>query len=181
MASKWSITLFALLVLLSATYAADNSSADNDWRVFINSNCIITDEPFLLPQSDDEATARVVPLFGILVSKLASTLISTVIEGSVGGLGGQAARKDTKYVTAKDFNLYLADLSESPASSINPRLGCITVVAGQFHPDSLDCTGDYVPREVSVESLQLSQSEWQTARTDDSVENILRRANVCMA
>ena len=181
MASKWSITLLALLVLSSATYAADNSSVDNDWRVFINSNCIITDEPFLLPQSDDEATARVVPLFGILVSKLASTLISTVIEGSVGGLGGQAARKDTKYVTAKDFNLYLADLSESPATSINPRLGCLTVVAGQFHPDSLDCTGDYIPREVSVESVQLPQSEWQTTRTDNSVENILRRANVCMA
>ena len=181
MASKWSITLFALLVLLSATYAADNSSADNDWRVFINSNCIITDEPFLLPQSDDEATARMAPLFGILVSKLASTLISTVIEGSVGGLGGQAARKDTKYVTAKDFNLYLADLSESPATSINPRLGCLTVVAGQFHPDSLDCTGDYIPREVSVESVQLPQSEWQTTRTDNSIENILRRANVCMA
>jgi hypothetical protein len=121
------------------------------------------------------------PLFGILVSKLASTLINTVIEGSVGGLGRQAARKDTKYVTAKDFNLYLADLSESPATSINPRLGCITVVAGQFHPDSLDCTGDYIPREVSVESVQLSQSEWQTTRTDNSVENILRRANVCMA
>jgi hypothetical protein len=181
MASKWSITLLALLVLLSATYAADNSSVDNDWRVFINSNCIITDEPFLLPQSDDEATARMAPLFGILVSKLASTLISTVIEGSVGGLGGQAARKDTKYVTAKDFNLYLADLSESPATSINPRLGCLTVVAGQFHPDSLDCTGDYIPREVSVESVQLPQSEWQTTRTDNSVENILRRANVCMA
>jgi hypothetical protein len=181
MASKWSITLLALLVLLSATYAADNSSVDNDWRVFINSTCIITDEPFLLPQSDDEAAARVAPLFGILVSKLASTLISTVIEGTVVGLGGQAARKDTKYVNAKDFNLYLADLSESPATTINPRLGCITVVAGQFHPDSLDCTGDYIPREVSVESLQLPQSEWQTARTDNSVENILRRANVCMA
>ncbi len=181
MASKWSITLLALLVLLSATYAADNSSVDNDWRVFINSSCIITDEPFLLPQSDDEATARMAPLFGILVSKLASTLISTVIEGSVGGLGGQAARKDTKYVTAKDFNLYVAELSESPATSINPRLGCITVVAGQFHPDSIDCTDDYIPREVSVESLQLPQSEWQTGRTDNSVENILRRANVCMA
>ncbi|MEE8539641.1 MAG: hypothetical protein V3S54_07485 [Woeseiaceae bacterium] len=181
MASKWSVTLLALIVLLSATYAADNSSVDNDWRVFINSTCIITDEPFLLPQSDDEAAARVAPLFGILVSKLASTLIGTVIEGTVVGLGGQAARKDTKYVTAKDFNLYLADLSESPATTINPRLGCITVVAGQFQPDSLDCTGDYIPREVSVESLQLPQSEWQTARTDNSVENILRRANVCMA
>ncbi len=153
MASKWSVTLLALIVLLSATYAADNSPVDNDWRVFINSTCIITDEPFLLPQSDDEAAARVAPLFGILVSKLASTLIGTVIEGTVVGLGGQAARKDTKYVTAKDFNLYLADLSESPATTINPRLGCITVVAGQFQPDSLDCTGDYIPREVSVESL----------------------------
>ena len=181
MASKWSVTLLALIVLLSAAYAADNSPVDNDWRVFINSTCIITDEPFLLPQSDDEAAARVAPLFGILVSKLASTLIGTVIEGTVVGLGGQAARKDTKYVTAKDFNLYLADLSESPATTINPRLGCITVVAGQFQPDSLDCTGDYIPREVSVESLQLPQSEWQTARTDNSVENILRRANVCMA
>jgi hypothetical protein len=181
MASKYLVTLVALIVLLSASYVADSSSVDNDWRVFINSNCIITDEPFLLPQSDDEATARVAPMFGILVSKLAGTLISTVIEGSVVGLSGQAARKDTKYVTARDFNLYLADLSESPTASINPRLGCITAVAGQFHPDSLDCTGDYIPREVSVESLQLPQSEWQTARTDNSVENILRRANVCMA
>ncbi len=183
MASKWSVTLLALLaliVLLSAAYAADRSAAGNHWRVFINSTCIITDEPFLLPESDDEATARVAPLFGILVSRLASTLIGAVIEGSAGGLGAQAARKDTKYVTAKDFDLYLADLSESPATSINPRLGCITVVAGRFHPHSLDCTGDYIPREVSVESLQLPQSEWQTTRSDNSVENILRRANVCM-
>lgn len=180
MASKCSVTFLALIVLLSASYAADSSPGDHDLRVFINDTCIITGEPFLLPQSDDEAAARVVPLFGILVSKLAGTLISTVIEGSVGGLGGQAARKDTRYVTAKDFNLYRADLSESPATSINPRLGCITIVAGQFHPDSLDCTGDYIPREVSAESVQLPQSEWQTARTDNSVENILRRANVCM-
>ena len=176
MLSKWSVTQLVVLALASAANAADSNSAGNDWRIFINSSCIITDEPFLLPESDDETTARVAPLFGLVATRLAGTLINLV----AGGVGEGAARKDTKFVTAKDFNLYLARLSDSPVAAINPRMGCITVVSGKFHAAPVDCSGDYIAKEVSVESLALPQSEWQTTRDDNSVENILKRANVCM-
>jgi len=176
MASKWLITVFAATVLVATTYAADSRPGD-DWRVYINSSCIVSDEPFLLPELDDEATARLVPLFGFIATKLAGTLVHTVIESID---RGGSARKDTRYATASDFNLYMADLRDSPAAVVAPRLGCFTVVAGEFDADSNDCTSEYLPREVSQESLQQPKSEWQTTRSDSSIENVLRRANVCM-
>jgi len=180
MASKWLIVLGANVVFSTVAFAVDQNPADTEWRVFANSSCVITDEPFLMPQSDDGVAARLVPLFGIIAGKVAGTLISGLIQGVVGSINEFAARKDTQFVIAKDFNLYLAELSESPEVILNPQLGCFTVVAGQFHPGPVDCTGDYIPREVTLDSLQLPQTEWQTARTDNSIENILKRANICM-
>ncbi len=134
----------------------------------------------MLSDSDDQAIARVAPLFGVIAGKSASALINNVSQGIAGGISEGAARKDTKYVTATDFNLYLTDLSDSPAARINPRFGYITVATGQFDPDAVDCSDEYIPREVLVESTELPRAEWQTSKTDNSVENFLRRANVCL-
>ncbi len=180
MASKWTTTLRAGFILIIAAYSTASGAADDDRRAFFNSSCIIVDEPFLLPDTVDGSSTRVAPLLVAVAGKLAGTLISGLITGVSSGLNAHAARKNTKYVAARDFDLYVADLSESPAVSINPRFGCITVVVGEFHPDSVDCTGAYIPREVSPDTLDMPESEWQTIRTDNSVENILKRANVCV-
>lgn len=157
--------------------ATATHAADTEWRAFINGTCIVTDEPFLLPQNDDGATTRVAPLFGMLASKLASTLIS----GAATGISSRAARKDTTFVAAEDFHLYVAELSESPETRINPQLGCISIVAGNFEPANVDCTAEYLPRELVVETVEKPSEEWQTTRTDESVENVLRRANICLS
>jgi len=181
MVSKWTVTLLVAIALAPAANAAEKSSVGNSWRMFINSSCIIADEPYLLPESDDETTARVAPLFGLLAAKLSGVLVNLAIDGFVGGMGAAAARKDTKFVTAQDFNLYIARLDQSPEAAINDRLGCITVVAGKIRPDSHDCSADYIAKEVLVDTLELPQAQWQTTRTDNSIENILKRANICMA
>lgn len=173
------VTILATILLVPGAYAADLKTPD-DWRTYINDSCIITDEPFLLPETDDQTSARMAPLLGIIVSKLANTMVSSIVSGFSGGANAAAARRDTKLVTTNDFDLYLADLSESSAVRINPRLGCITVVAGQFQADATECRDDYVPRIVSADTLELPHSEWQTDRADNSIENVLKRANVCV-
>ncbi len=179
MAKKYITTQIAILLLLSHAHAADND-ADAEWRTFINDACIITDEPFLVPVTGDQSTARVASLLGVIATRLTSALVNSVVTGITGGIRAGGASKDTTFVTTNDFNLYRADLSESPAAQINPRLGCITVVAGHFQSGSQDCSADYIPRTVSAESLDRPHAEWQTDRTDSSVENILKRANVCL-
>jgi hypothetical protein len=180
MAPKWFVFQLLTIFMLTGALAAERNPAD-DWRTYINDACIVSDEPFLLPETDDQSSARMAPLFGIIASKLANTLVSSIVSGFSGGARAAAARKDTKLVTTNDFNLYLADLSDSAAATINPRLGCITVVAGEFQADGTRCSIDYNPRTISAETVRLPQSDWQTDRADNSVENILRRANVCVA
>ncbi len=172
--------LRATAILIIAAYSAGSGAAADDRRAFFNSSCIIVDEPFLLPDTGDGSSARVAPLLVALAGKLAGTLISGLITGVSSDLDAGGARRDTKYVAARDLSLYVTELSESPAVSVNARFGCVTVVVGEFHPDSVDCTADYLPREVSPDSLELPESEWQTIRTDNSVENVLKRANVCV-
>jgi hypothetical protein len=53
-------------------------------------------------------------------------------------------------------------------------------VAANFKPEPADCRAEYVPKELTRESMGVPQSEWKTSRADDSVENQLRRANVCV-
>ena len=56
----------------------------------------------------------------------------------------------------------------------------MTIVAASFKAEPADCTAQYLPKELSRETRDLPQSEWKTSRTDDSIENQLRRANVCL-
>src|SRR5260221_4186718 len=91
-----------------------------------------------------------------------------------------AARKDTRYAAAKEMNLYRAEFAPAPAVHINARLGCLTIVAAGFKPNATDCTAEYLPKEWSGEARAAPQDVCKTSRTDDSVENQLRRANVCV-
>ena len=54
------------------------------------------------------------------------------------------------------------------------------MAAAKFEPEPADCTAEYHPKELARETMGLPQSEWKTSRTDDSTENQLRRANICV-
>ena len=151
-------------------------------RAFVDDSCIIADEPFFLPTSGnaDQGTAKFLPLIGLVVGKLAELFINHVIQTSANRIKSGAVRKDTHYAVIKQMNLYRVDFQPVPTLGINARLGCMTIVAAAFRPEPAQCSADYLPKELARETRDLPQSEWKTSRTDDSIENQLRRANVCV-
>jgi hypothetical protein len=149
-------------------------------RAYANDACIVADEPFFLPVAKDGDTAKFLPLLGLVIGKLAELFINHEIQASAERMKSGAVRKDTRYAAAKDMNLYRAEFVPAPAVHLNARLGCLTIVAAGFKPDPADCTAEYLPKELSRESRAAPQEAWKTSRTDDSVENQLRRGNVCV-
>jgi hypothetical protein len=154
-------------------------------HAYVNDSCIVADEPFFLPVSppkEGEAvdTAKFLPLVGLIVGKLAELFVNHEIQSHANRYKAGVARKDTRYSMSSQMNLYRADLTPSPSLNINARLGCMTVVAGYFKPDETDCTAAYVPKQLSSDSVGKPQEEWKTSRTDDSIENQLKRANICI-
>jgi hypothetical protein len=155
-------------------------------RAYVNDACIIADEPFFLPvappkDGSDQASAKFLPLLGLVVGKLAELFINHEIQSSANRYKAGVARKDTRYAASQQMNLYRADFEPAPSLEINANIGCMTIVAAEFKPDAADCTAAYVPKNLSKDSVGQPQSEWKTSRTDDSMENQLRRANICVA
>ena len=173
----------ALCLTLLHLQAAPTAQAAHDTievRAFANDACIVADEPFFLPVSKDDQTAKFLPLLGLVIGKLAELFINHEIQASAERMKSGAVRKDTRYAAAKEMNLYRAEFVPAPAVRINARLGCLTIVAATFKPDATDCTAAYLPKDLSPESRAAPQDTWKTSRTDDSIENQLRRANVCV-
>jgi hypothetical protein len=171
----------SLLRMQAAQAAHDNVEV----RAYVDDTCIIADEPYFIPATgnknpSDQATAKFLPLLGIVVGKLAELFINHELQSSAERIKSGAIRKDTRYAVTRQMNLYRAEFQPAPALAINARLGCMTIVAASFKPEPSDCTALYVPKELSNESRDLPQSGWKTSRTDDSIENQLRRANVCV-
>lgn len=170
------------LLQMQTAFAAKDTVAV---RAYVNDTCIIADEPYFLPAAppkdgSEHATAKFLPLLGLVVGKLAELFINHEIQSSANRYKAGAARKDTRYAAIKQMNLYRADFEPAPALQINARLGCMTIVAANFKPDATECTAAYLPKELAKESVGLPQAEWKTSRTDDSIENQLRRANICI-
>jgi hypothetical protein len=115
-----------------------------------------------------------------VVGKLAELFISHELQGAASAIKSKADRKDTRYALTRQMNLYRAELTTTPTLSLNTRLGCMTVVAAKLLPDDMDCTSAYLPKTLAAESEGQPPEEWNTSRPDDSVENQLRRANVCV-
>jgi hypothetical protein len=175
------------LALLQTSFAFTAKEAKENVLVhaYVNDSCIIADEPFFLPvappkDGDEQANAKFLPLIGLIVGKLAELFINHEIQKSANRYKAGNARKDTRYAMSSQMNLYRADFAPRPSLNINARLGCMTIVAGAFKPDSADCTAAYVPKELARDSVGKPQEEWKTSRTDDSIENQLRRANICI-
>lgn len=154
-----------------------------DLRAYVDDACIIADEPYFLPanpNAPDQSNAKFLPLLGLVVGKLAELFINHEIQASAQRIKTGGVRKDTRYAVTKQMNLYRADFQPAPTVGINAKLGCMTIVAANFKPEPADCTAEYAPKELSRETRDLPQSEWKTSRTDNSIENQLRRANVCV-
>jgi hypothetical protein len=152
-------------------------------RAFVDDACIVADEPFFLPanpNAPDQSNAKFLPLLGLVVGKLAELFINHEIQASAERIKTGGVRKDTRYAVTRQMNLYRADFQPAPTVGINAKLGCMTIVAASFRPEPADCAAEYTPKELSRESRDLPQSEWKTSRTDNSIENQLRRANVCV-
>jgi hypothetical protein len=192
---KRTICCMVWFCLLAAQFAYASNDKDKDKdkgkktevvvRPFVNDTCIIADEPFYMPvappkDGDSEARAKFLPLLGLVVGKLAELYINNKIKNSANHYKAGVARKDTRYATSQEMNLYRADFDPVPALVINASLGCMTVVAGTFKPESTDCASAYVPKTLSPDSVGKPQEQWKTSRTDDSIANQLRRANICI-
>ena len=54
----------------------------------------------------------------------------------------------------------------------------MTIVAAKLLPDGSTCRAAYVPKSLDPDSIDLPEEHWRTSRTDDSVENQLRRADI---
>ena len=175
------ILVGTLITALVQTQPARAAKDKVDVRAYVNDSCIIADEPYFVPAAGNkDASAKFLPLLGIIVGKLAELFINHQIEASANRIKSGAARKDTHYAVSRSMNLYRVDFQPAPALKINAQLGCMTVVAAKFKADPAECTSQYAPKELAPETRDLDQSDWKTSRTDDSVENQLRRANVCV-
>lgn len=177
--ARWLCWLLALSLLQATRVEA---AQEAKVRAYVNDDCIVADEPYFVPasavQSDEQA--RVLPLLGVVIGKLTELLVKYVIKATTDHITATAARKDTRYAVAKEMNLFRADLQPSPSVHLNGQLGCMTIVAASFQPDGASCAADYVPRTLAPETMKLPQSEWRSSRTDDSLENQLKRANICV-
>jgi hypothetical protein len=173
------VLALALLQVNPAQAAAD----EPEIRAFVNDTCIVADEPYLMPPPDPNAAAdqtRFFPLIGLVVGKLAEMLINHIISSSNGHLKADAARKDTRYAVTSQMNLYRAEFEPEPLLRLNANLGCMTIVAAKFLPAATDCSAAYVPKQLTRDTMKLPESQWKATRTDDSIENQLRRANICV-
>ncbi len=176
------LTLAPSVLLWHAAPAAQDSV---DVQAFVSDSCIVADEPYFFPVAASQATPdgttqRFLPLLGLVVGKLAELYINHKIEGAADKIKSGATRKDTRYASIKQMNFYRAEFEPAPTIHINAKLGCMTIVAAALKPAGTDCTADYVPKSLAPESVGKPKSEWKTSRQDDSVENQLRRANICV-
>ena len=185
------IVCFCLLQAQFAYAAKDKDKDSKDKkgevmvRAYVSDTCIVADEPFYMPvtapkDGDDQARAKFLPLIGLVVGKLAELYINNKIKNSANHYKAGVARKDTRYADSEQMNLYRAEFEPAPSLVINASLGCMTVVAGTFKPENTDCAAAYVPKTLAPESVGKPQEEWKTSRTDDSIANQLRRANICI-
>jgi hypothetical protein len=186
------ICYLVCLCLLQAQFAyaaKDKDSKEKKGEVlvrpYVSDSCVIADEPFYQPvtppkDGDDQARAKFLPLIGLVVGKLAELYINNKIKNSANHYKAGVARKDTRYAISEEMNLYRAEFEPVPSLVINASLGCMTVVAGTFKSEDTDCTAAYIPKTLAPESIGKPQEQWKTSRTDDSITNQLRRANICI-
>lgn len=170
-----SVSIVALSMLQTAPLRADD---DVEIRAFVNNACVVADEPFFLPDEGDQK-ARALPLVGLIIGKLTELLLGHAVNTAADRISSKAERKDTRYAVTRQMNLFRAELDPAPDLHMNGDIGCMTIVASKFQPPSTGCTSAYQPRAISIETVNKPRADWVSSRTDNSLENKLRRANIC--
>jgi len=168
----------ALISFSTPSYA--KLQAGTEIRAYLNESCIIADEPYYRLQPEDGQHDKAFALSGLIVGKFAHALLSGAFKLTAKGLGDASRQKDMYFVSAYDFDMYRASLDASPEYTLNGQLGCVTVVAAKFKSAGTDCTQSYQPKTVPAGVTETEDLEARVTREDNSVENILRRANVCI-
>lgn len=171
----------AVFAVLFAPCAWSDLPRGSEIRAFMGESCVIADEPYLLQVGPHDQVERSISLSGLVVSKLGQALLKGFVRATSSQLGAFSRSKDMYYVAAKDFNLYRATLYDSPSAELNANLGCATVVAARFEPDNVDCTHLYDPKVLPGTDIAPDDFASRAVREDSSVENILRRANICVS
>jgi hypothetical protein len=170
-----------LILLLPGVAQSANQKVDV--HAYVNDSCILADEPYFLPAPEgsaaDQQRPKFLPLIGIVVGKLIELYINREVGGAAKQMKQRADRKDTSFATSNEINLYRADLAAMPVLRINANVGCMTIVAARLKSGT-DCTATYLPKKIDPATMQLPQDQWKALRTDDSIENQLRRANICV-
>lgn len=181
---SWPGTLLAILVATVLVGVSTPSyaklPANAEIRAYLNESCVVADEPYYQPQSEDGQHDKAFALSGAIVGKFAYALLNGAFKLSAKGLGNMSSQKDMYFVSAYDFDMYRASLDESPVYGLNGQLSCVTVVAANFEPTGTDCTQRYQPRTLPAGVTESEDLESKATREDNSVENILRRANICV-
>ena len=149
-------------------------------RAYLNESCVVSDEPYLLAADENDQIIRSLSVGSAVVGKLAHTLLGGFIRATSAQLGTMSKQRDMYHVAARDFELYQATFSESPQYELNSKLACATVVAADFESDNVDCSQHYVPKILPEMVIEPDEFVLRSIREDNSVENILRRANVCV-
>ncbi len=176
------ITLIGLIVftILFAPCSYGDLPRGTEIRAFMNEVCIVSDEPYLLQLTENDQLERSLGIGSIVVSKLAQAMASRLVRATSSQLGPFKKSNDMYYVAARDFNLYHAALYDSPNYGLNEKLACATVVAAEFEPENVDCTHLYEPKVLPASDIDPDDFASRAVREDGSVENVLRRANICL-
>jgi hypothetical protein len=181
--------LVAAILGALASAAAHAAQEPVPLHAYLTASCIIADEPFYAPDGDaaqpGAPRAKFLPLIGLVVGKLAELFITHEMESSANQIKVRAARKDTLYTVISPLNLYTADGSALPRLKLNPHLGCLTIVAAKLSPPGADCTAAYLPKQVPTAfkpapAASAPASSAPSPGEAGSVENSLRRANICV-
>lgn len=167
--------LLRLLVGVAGICAIVTNVQAGELRVFLNERCIIADEPVVIPNAD---FAKGLPLGSLVVSDAGQAVITFVIRGIARALSTLAASREYTLSSEQDIYLYTADFDSSPDLILNPTLGCMTAVVGDFEVDGSDCFGLYDAHVVTQQEFE--GPDFMQRRSQRAVENVLRRANVCL-
>ena len=144
-------------------------------RVYFNESCIAADEPVISTELD---VSKVAGLAGTVVSHAGQAFLADLIRGIAKVIRASTGGRETIHSVDQDMYLYAVDYPRSPELDLTPALGCLTVVGARFQPDTVSCVEQYEP--AYLEGDRADEDAVAKIRGSRSIENVLRRANVCV-
>ncbi len=165
----------AALVLFIWSGLAASPASGQELRVFLNENCVVADEPIVIP---DAVASKGMPYGPLIVSDAGQAVIRVLVKGIAMGLAKISSRRDYNYTASEELYLYNVNFDIQPQPQLNSSLSCMTLVAGSFERRGADCVADYEP--LVLTDAAAANASLLDLRRGRSSANVLRRANICM-